>query len=298
MATYTYLDARQKYSRPQAMLWSDNAGREDVNNGNKIVPYGYEVNAATGAGSGVTITTQDPINAFMILPDHNRSPIDVQIERLGQQQRMVNGRMRSFYNADKKSISLSWEMLPSRSFVSPPNFEARVGSITAVSGNGTTITYTANGDFCNSLTANITTVNITGILPTTYNLSNALVTAANATTFSVTSNVTTTVTLATGTVTSTEIGTSPVATNPSNQYIVDGGAGAVDILDWYEKHTGPFYVYLAYDKLDNFSGNDYNRLNEYNEVIEMYITSFSYDIARRGSNNYDFWNISVTLEEV
>ena len=298
MTTYSYLDARQKYSRPQAMLWSDNAGRVDVNNGNKVVPYGYEVNAATGAGSGVTITTQDPINAFMILPDHNRSSIDVQMERLEQRQRMVNGRMRSFHIADKKKISFSWDMLPSRSFVSPPNFEARVGAITAVSGNGTAVTYTANTEFCNSLVANTTTVNITGILPAAYNLSNVLVTAANATTFSVSSNVTDAVTVATGTVTATSIGTSTVAADPQNQYIVDGGAGAVDILDWYETHTGSFYVYLAYDQFDNFTGKDYNRLNEYNEVIEMFVSDFSYNVVKRGANNYDFWNISVTLEEV
>lgn len=298
MTTYSYLDARQKYSRPQAILWSKNAGRVDVDNGNKVVPYGYEINAATGAGSGVTITTQDPINAFMILPDHNRSAIDVQMERLEQRQRMVNGRMRSFHIADKKKISFSWDMLPSRSFVSPPNFEARVGSITAVSGNGTAVTYTVNTDFAGSLVANTSRVDITGILPTTYNLSNALVIAANATTFSVASNVTTTVTESTGVVTSTSIGTSTVAADPTNQYIVDGGAGAVDILNWYETNTGSFYVFLAYDSLSNFSSADYNRLDEYNEVIEMFISDFSYNVVKRGADNYDFWNISVTLEEV
>jgi len=298
MTTYSYLDARQKYSRPQAMLWSDNAGRVDVNNGNKVIPYGYEVNAATGAGSGVTITTQDPINAFMILPDHNRSAIDVQMERLEQRQRMVNGRMRSFHIADKKKISFSWDMLPSRSFVSPPNFEARVGSITAVAGNGTAVTYTVNTDFAGSLVANTSRVDITGILPTTYNLSNVLVIASNATTFSVASNVTTTVTESTGVVTSTLVGTSTVAADPTNQYIVDGGAGAADILNWYETNTGSFYVFLAYDNLSKFTGGDYNRLNEYNEVIEMFISDFSYNVVKRGADNYDFWNISVTLEEV
>jgi hypothetical protein len=298
MTTYSYLDARQKYSRPQAILWSKNAGRVDIDNGNKVVPYGYEINAATGAGSGVTITTQDPINAFMILPDHNRSAIDVQMERLEQRQRMVNGRMRSFHIADKKKISFSWDMLPSRSFVSPPNFEARVGSITAVSGNGTAVTYTVNTNFASSLVANTSRVDISGILPTTYNLSNVLVIASNATTFSVASNITTTVTESTGVVTSTLVGTSTIAVDPTNQYIVDGGAGAADILNWYETNTGSFYVFLAYDNFSKFTGGDYNRLNEYNEVIEMFISDFSYNVVKRGADNYDFWNISVTLEEV
>jgi hypothetical protein len=234
----------------------------------------------------------------MILPDHNRSSIDVQMERLEQRQRMVNGRMRSFHIADKKKISLSWDMLPSRSFVSPPNFEARVGAITAVSGDGTQATYTVNPEFASSLIANASTVSVSGILPTTYNVTNALVTASNATTFSVASNVTTTATLPTGTVTSTAIGTSLIAADPQNQYIVDGGAGAVDILDWYETNTGSFYVFLAYDNFESFAGKDYARLNEYNEVIEMFVSDFSYNVVKRGANNYDFWNISVTLEEV
>jgi hypothetical protein len=29
----------------------------------------------------------------------------------------------------------------------------------------------------------------------------------------------------------------------------------------------------------------------------MYITSFNYSVEKRGGTNYDFWNISVTLEE-
>lgn len=298
MTTYSYLDRRQKYGRPQAIIWSENAGRQDVDNDDKIVPYGYEVNAATGSGSGVTITTQDPVDAFMILPDHNRSSIDVSFERLEQRQRMVNGRMRSFHVADKRKISMSWSMLPSRAFADNPNFQARVGEILGISTNGSTVTFTTNSNFVDSLIPNATRLNITGIIPTVYNLSNVLVTAIDAgnNTFSIASTLTDTY-VDGGFATATDIGVSPVAINQQDQYIVDGGAGAADILDWYENHTGSFYVFLSYDKPANLEGN-YNRLNEYSEVVEMFISDFSYNIVKRGANNYDFWDISVTLEEV
>jgi hypothetical protein len=85
-----------------------------------------------------------------------------------------------------------------------------------------------------------------------------------------------------------------------SEFTSDGGAGGVQILDWYEKHTGPFWVYLSYDNYKNFGDVDeaYNNLDQYSEVIEMFITSFQYNVVKRGSSNYDFWNISVTLEEV
>lgn len=84
--------------------------------------------------------------------------------------------------------------------------------------------------------------------------------------------------------------------NLYSDYTSDGGAGGVEILDWYETHTGPFFVFLAYDKYTNMS--DFNQLKEYNQVVEMYISDFSYSVEKRGGSNMDMWNISVTLEEV
>jgi hypothetical protein len=82
-------------------------------------------------------------------------------------------------------------------------------------------------------------------------------------------------------------------------YTVDGGAGGNELLDWYQNHTGSFYVFLAYDKKGNFATDgQYGHLAEYNEVVEMFISSFDYTVVKRGGTNYDFWNISVTLEEV
>lgn len=83
------------------------------------------------------------------------------------------------------------------------------------------------------------------------------------------------------------------------EYTADGGAGGVDLLNWYENHTGSFWVYLAYDKLNNFESdtNPYAHLNQYNQVVEMFISSFDYSVQKRGGTNYDMWNVNISLEE-
>lgn len=84
------------------------------------------------------------------------------------------------------------------------------------------------------------------------------------------------------------------------KYTTDGGAGGVDILNWYESHQGSFWVFLAYDKHSVFGNGDsaYAHLPQYNQVIEMFFSDFSYSVEKRGGSTHDFWNISVTLEEV
>ena len=91
-----------------------------------------------------------------------------------------------------------------------------------------------------------------------------------------------------------------------SEYTVDGGAGGVELLDWYENHSGPFYVYLAYDKYNNASfqvagevkDDSFQHLSIYNDVRLMYFSSFEYTVEKRGGTNFDFWNVSVSLEEV
>jgi hypothetical protein len=97
-----------------------------------------------------------------------------------------------------------------------------------------------------------------------------------------------------------EDGKSPYRNDKNIEYTTDGGAGGVDILKWYENHKGSFWVYLAYDKFSVFGENDsaYAHLTQYNQLIEMFISDFSYSVIKRGGSTYDFWNISVTLEEV
>jgi hypothetical protein len=45
--------------------------------------------------------------------EHNRSAFDISNERIEKSTRMSNGTLRKFFIADKKTFSLSWDMLPS-----------------------------------------------------------------------------------------------------------------------------------------------------------------------------------------
>jgi len=88
--------------------------------------------------------------------------------------------------------------------------------------------------------------------------------------------------------------------NMALAHTYDGGAGGVEILDWYENHKGPFYMLLAYDKYTNFPQGvgQYNHLSQYNDVKQVYFSKFDKEIVKRAGLNFDFWTISVSLEEV
>lgn len=88
------------------------------------------------------------------------------------------------------------------------------------------------------------------------------------------------------------------------EFTTDGGAGGVELLNWYENHKGSFWVYLAYDKYTNFQDtniteidNRFNNINKYNEIVEVFFSDFSYSVVKRSGLNFDFWNVSLTLEE-
>lgn len=218
MATLSYMQGRKRYGRPQAMLWANNPGTtiEDQETGQVFyVPLGNEV--------GSSAHLNDSANEFLILSDHNRDDISFDPQRIETRERMVNGRMRSYYIADKLSISTSWEMLPSRSYHLYADFNAN--------------------------------------------------------------------------------GNSPYKSVNNEEFTADGGAGGADMLDWYERYTGSFWVYLSYDKNQNFKDlNDpdaqYGNLNKYSQIVEVFFDKFSYATVKRGGSNFDFWNISVGLEEV
>ena len=97
----------------------------------------------------------------------------------------------------------------------------------------------------------------------------------------------------------TATGISPYQNN-TQEFTSDGGAGGVELLDWYENHKGPFWMYLAYDKYSNFGDDNaaFGHLAQYNQIVQVYFADFNYSIVKRGGNNFDLWNISVTLEEV
>jgi len=211
MATAAYLTGRRRYQRPQALLWSENPGTlvDGV-----YVPDGYELQ-----GNYDESTDTDLVNQFLILSDHNRGELNFTPTRIEQRQRTINGRMRSYHIADKLTMSVSWNNLPSRSYFQDAGFLS------------------------------------TGLSPDK---------------------------------------------NTTGEFTSDGGAGGVELLDWYENHTGPLWMFLAYDKYSNFGKEDadYGHLAQYNQIIQVYFADFNYSVVKRGGNNFDFWNISVTLEEV
>ena len=132
MATQAYLTGRKKYSRPQAMLWSENYGT--LQNG-FYVPSGYEI----GANDAGVPDAQH--NNFLILSDHNRTDLSFSTQRIQNRQRMINGSMRSYHVADKIEISTSWNNLPSKSYSNNPSFDSTGKS----DFDGTTDEYTVDG---------------------------------------------------------------------------------------------------------------------------------------------------------
>lgn len=84
----------------------------------------------------------------------------------------------------------------------------------------------------------------------------------------------------------------------ANRFTTDGGAGGADMLRWYKEHPGTFWVFIAYDNFHNYDTevDPWENLNRYNERVEMYISDFSHNVMKRGGL-FDFWNVSLSLEE-
>jgi hypothetical protein len=57
---------------------------------------------------------------FYYLTDDNRQPLEVSFTRIENRQRMINGKMRSYFIANKRQYNLSWNNIPSRS-INPLN---------------------------------------------------------------------------------------------------------------------------------------------------------------------------------
>lgn len=78
------------------------------------------VNAASGQWNLGVADTQ-----YLYLTDDSRSELQVSLERIEYKKRMINGRMRSYHVADKKTFSVSWKDLPSaRNELSEVRFSA------------------------------------------------------------------------------------------------------------------------------------------------------------------------------
>lgn len=194
------------FGRPNLMTFSDNPGR-----------YYY--------GDSEDLWLPDGVEGeeFIIVSDHNRSPAPFTTDRIGSNRRMINGRMRSYHVADKLSLDVSWDDLPSRAYSALNGYELWKED------------------------------------PST-----------------------------------------------TTKFTVDGGAGGLELLKWYQQHPGSFWVFFSFDGVpvampENIVFNGYAR------VYEMTMTSFDYEVSKRsrgvaasGGGFYylDFWNVSLKLEEV
>jgi hypothetical protein len=186
MATLT---GKNKFSLPQLIVFTD------------VEPVQDE--------DGYWNIYDDELTNYLVLSDHNRSSLDVSKTRIEKRERMINGRMRSYHIADKDTLTVSWDMLPSRSYESYSD--------------------TARG----------------------------------------------------------------------LMFTADSGAGGADLLDWYNNHEGMFYVLLAYDLVLSDSGTLVKTASQfYERMLPVMFSDFSYSVVKRGQTTHDFWNISLSLEEV
>jgi hypothetical protein len=96
-----------------------------------------------------------------------------------------------------------------------------------------------------------------------------------------------------------EFDSNGITTDPGlTEYTADGGAGGAELLDWYSSNPGSFYMFLSYDKPQNFTVGVYQNLDKYSDVMEVFVSDFSYNVIKRGGTNHDLWDISISLEEV
>lgn len=168
-----------------------------------LVIVGETAPVATTANTGVWNLGDNTVagQKFYYLTDDGRSDLQVSLERIEYKKRMINGRMRAYHVADKKSFSMSWEDLPT--------------SKTIISEHRTT-----------AGRANI--------------------------------------------------------------------AAAKELLEWYEDHTGSFYLSLVYDNTQAAVDVPLKyRLETYNVFFE----DFSYTVKMRGPT-HDLWDVSINLVEV
>lgn len=232
MSNAATIAARRAYTRPQGVLFSDS-------------PWEIDLTTVNGSSTGTGYfkppeSTYNEFADFLILSDHSRSPLDFKADRVETRERMIDGSMRSYWVADKRTLSTSWSLLPSRAWYIGQNN------------------------------------NITLDKPLT----------------------------------------------------ADGGAGGNELLEWYRRHRGSFYVLLSYDRypineyarlpdseLINYLDQPFLHLDQYTEQYEMFFSSFDYSVEKRSQNvqrtlrdlnndeytttiSFDLWNVSLSLEEV
>lgn len=163
----------------------------------EVAPTATDANTGTWNLGDNTVVGQK----FYYLTDDSRQDVQISLERIEYKKRMINGRMRAYHVADKKTFSFSWRDIPT--------------SNTAISEHRTTTGRT---------------------------------------------NI----------------------------------AAAKEMLEWYEDHTGSFYLTLVYD---NTQAATSVPLKYRVETYNVFFDDFSYTIKARGPK-HDLWDVSMTLVEV
>jgi hypothetical protein len=283
--TAEYIVGRKKYQRPQAMLWADNAGTLSANGSAPFyVPLGFEYNSITPI---LSIDSATPSAGFVKFTAINSFIVGAKVIIENVDPNEYNGTYTVTEAAETYFVVASGV---TEIVVETNGSTARpeVGNFIILSDdNRGPIEFsqerienrqrTVNGRMRSYHIADKLKIDISwDMLPSrsfkespNFNTNSGAVTNPN------------------------------ISGNYLYQYTTDGGAGGAEILDWYENHPGSFWVYISYDKFNNFSGSidKFDHLAEYAQIIEMFVSDFSYSVQKRGGTNYDFWNISVTLEE-
>jgi hypothetical protein len=100
-----YIEALDPYSIDTATNTFSYKGATITAPGNKYI-------AATATTNGLSNSTAAQVR-FRRVTEHNRAPLSFNNIRIENSQRMANGTLRKYFIADKLSISVSWDMLPS-----------------------------------------------------------------------------------------------------------------------------------------------------------------------------------------
>ena len=80
--------------------------------GATVTAPGNTYNSTVANRNNLGVSSKNQLK-FRRVTEHNRSPLSINVNRIETGQRMANGTMRKYFVADKLSISVSWEMIPS-----------------------------------------------------------------------------------------------------------------------------------------------------------------------------------------
>ena len=80
--------------------------------GATVVAPGNTYTSPVANLNGLSFSSSNSLR-FRRLTEHNRQPLSLNTERIESVQRMANGTLRKYFIADKLTLSVSWEMIPS-----------------------------------------------------------------------------------------------------------------------------------------------------------------------------------------